>query len=162
MLAAAGYEVEEAVPPELARVNEIWADVLNADLQQALPLLTPVMSESALELLRLLLRRFDPASKTITEITRSGTGSRSRGPRSSRLPGRHRATWADLPFLHDADLDPDTGIDTTLNRLQFITPGNLLGYRRLRCRRASRTDCRRACRFTPSAGARTCASTSPA
>ena len=36
-------------------------------------------------------------------------------------------TWADLPFLHDADLDTESGVGTTLQRLQFITPGNLLG-----------------------------------
>ena len=36
-------------------------------------------------------------------------------------------TWADLPCRHDADLDPQSGVETTLSRLQFITPGNLLG-----------------------------------
>jgi amidase len=35
--------------------------------------------------------------------------------------------WADLPFMHDEDLHPQTGFETTLNRLQFITPANLLG-----------------------------------
>ena len=35
--------------------------------------------------------------------------------------------WSDFQFLHDADLDPQTGVDTTLSRLAFITPGNLLG-----------------------------------
>ena len=35
--------------------------------------------------------------------------------------------WTDLPFRHDEDLDPHTGLDTTLSRLRFITPGNLLG-----------------------------------
>ena len=128
VLAAAGYEVEEAVPPELARVNEIWAHVLNADLQQALPLLTPVMSESALEMLHLLLRRFDPASKTITEIyTERDRLAVAWSAFFQDYPVVIGPTWADLPFLHDADLDPETGIDTTLNRLQFITPGNLLG-----------------------------------
>jgi amidase len=128
VLAAAGYEVEEAVPPELARVNEIWAHVLNADLQQALPLLTPVMSGSAIEMLRLLLRRFDPARKTITEIyTERDRLAVAWSAFFQDYPVVIGPTWADLPFLHDADLDPETGIDTTLNRLQFITPGNLLG-----------------------------------
>ena len=92
VLAAAGWEVEEAVPPELARVNEIWAHVLNADLQQALPLLTPVMSERALVMLRGLLRKFDPSSKTITEIytERDRLVCRVVGVLPG-LPGRHRA-----------------------------------------------------------------------
>jgi amidase len=128
VLAAAGYEVEEAVPPELARVNEIWAHVLNADLQQALPLLTPVMSESAIEMLRLLLRKFDPASKTITEIyTERDRLAVAWSAFFQDYPVVIGPTWTDLPVLHDADLDPETGLETTLSRLQFITPGNLLG-----------------------------------
>jgi amidase len=128
VLAAAGYEVEEAVPPELARVNEIWAHVLNADLQQALPLLTPVMSERALVMLRALLRKFDPSSKTITEIyTERDRLAVAWSAFFQDYPVVIGPTWADLPFLHDADLDPETGIETTMKRLQFITPGNLLG-----------------------------------
>ena len=127
-LEAAGWEIEEATPPELARVNEIWGHVLNADLQQLLPLLAPVMSESVLGLLRGLLRRFDPATKTITEIY----AERDRlavawSAFFQDYPVTIGPTWADLPFLHDADLDPESGIETTLKRLQFITPGNLLG-----------------------------------
>ena len=128
VLAAAGWEVEEATPPDLARVNEMWAHVLNADLQQALPLLTPVMSESALVMLRALLRRFDPSSKTITEIyTERDRLAVAWSAFFQDYPIVIGPTWADLPFLHDADLDPETGIETTLSRLQFITPGNLLG-----------------------------------
>jgi amidase len=128
VLQAAGWEIEEATPPELARVNETWAHVLNADLQQALPLLAPVMSEGAIGLLRRLLQRFDPTTKTITEIF----SERDRlavawSAFFQDYPVIIGPTWADLPFLHDADLDPDTGIEMTLRRLQFITPGNLLG-----------------------------------
>jgi amidase len=127
-LEAAGWEIDEATPPELARVNEMWGHVLNADLQQLLPLLTPVMSESVLGLLRGLLRRFDPATKTITEIY----AERDRlavawSAFFQEYPVTIGPTWADLPFLHDADLDPESGIEMTLKRLQFITPGNLLG-----------------------------------
>jgi amidase len=127
-LEAAGWEIEEATPPELARVNEIWGHVLNADLQQLLPLLAPVMSVSVLGLLRGLLRRFDPATKTITEIY----AERDRlavawSAFFQEYPVVIGPTWADVPFLHDADLDPESGIEMTLRRLQFITPGNLLG-----------------------------------
>jgi amidase len=128
VLATAGYEVDEVTPPELARVNEMWARVLGADLQQALPLLTPVMSESSLGLLRALLRRFDPSTRNITEIfTERDRLAVAWSAFFQDYPVVIGPTWADLPFLHDADIDPDTGVETTLNRLQFITPGNLLG-----------------------------------
>jgi amidase len=127
-LEAAGWEIAEVTPPELARVNEIWAHVLNADIQHVLPLLTPVMSESAIGLLRSLLRKFDPATKTITEIyTERDRLAVAWSAFFQDYPVIIGPTWADLPFLHDADLDPESGAETTLKRLQFITPGNLLG-----------------------------------
>ena len=127
-LEAAGWEVEEVTPPELARVNEIWAHVLNADIQNLLPLLTPVMTESAIGLLRGLLRKFDPATKTITEIfTERDRLAVAWSAFFQDYPVIIGPTWADLPFLHDADLDTESGVGTTLQRLQFITPGNLLG-----------------------------------
>jgi amidase len=36
-------------------------------------------------------------------------------------------TWCDVQFEHDADIDPVSGVDVTLQRLPFIVPGNLLG-----------------------------------
>jgi len=35
--------------------------------------------------------------------------------------------WTDVQFEHDADLGRGTGLTLTLDRLRFITPGNLLG-----------------------------------
>ena len=128
VLEAAGWEVEDVIPPELSRVNEIWAYVLNADLLQAVPLLTPVMSEGALGLLHGLLRKFDPATRTITEIyTERDRLAVAWSAFFQDYPVVIGPTWADLPFLHDADFDPASGVETTLKRLQFITPGNLLG-----------------------------------
>lgn len=128
ILESLGWVVEEVAPPELARVNEIWAMVLGADLQHMLPELAPIMSEGAIGALRALMERYDPTSMT-------GTGIYVERDRLAlawstffeAYPVVIGPIWADLPFLHDADLDPDTGVDTTLNRLQFITPANLLG-----------------------------------
>ena len=36
-------------------------------------------------------------------------------------------TWCDAQFAHGADLDAASGADTTLRRLRFILPGNVLG-----------------------------------
>ena len=35
--------------------------------------------------------------------------------------------WTDVQFEHDADIAPDQGTTVTVDRLRFITPGNLLG-----------------------------------
>ena len=35
--------------------------------------------------------------------------------------------WTDIQFLHDADVDPKTGLDLTIDRLRFISPANVLG-----------------------------------
>jgi amidase len=127
-LKAEGWQVEEVVPPELARVNEIWARVLLSDVQNMLPLLTPIMSESAVGMLQQLLQQFDPAAMNGTLVyTERDRLAVAWSGFFQQYPLVIGPTWADLPFLHDADIDPDTGAETTLRRLQFITPGNLLG-----------------------------------
>jgi amidase len=36
-------------------------------------------------------------------------------------------TWTDIQFLHDEDVDPETGMELTINRIRFISPANVLG-----------------------------------
>lgn len=127
-LKAEGWQVEEVTPPELARVNEIWARVLVSDLQNMLPLLTPIMSESAVDMLTQFIQEFDSAAMNGTEMY----FERDRlavawSAFFQQYPLVIGPTWADVPFLHDADINPDTGMETFMRRLQFITPGNLLG-----------------------------------
>lgn len=127
-LKAEGWQVEEVTPPELAQVNNIWGRVLVSDIQNTLPLLTPIMSEGAVGALARFLEEFDPAAMNATELY----SERDRlavvwSAFFQKYPLVIGPTWADLPFLHDADIDPDTGIETMMRRLQFITPGNLLG-----------------------------------
>ena len=127
-LRAAGWQVEEVMPPELARVNEIWARVLGSDIRNTLPLLAPIMSEGTVGALTRFLDEFDPAAMSGTQVyaerDRLAVAWSAFFQEHSLVIG---PTWADLPFLHDADLDPETGIETLQRRLQFITPGNLLG-----------------------------------
>ena len=127
-LRAEGWQVEEVAPPELARVNEIWARVLVSDLQNMLPSMAPIMSEGALGALTQFVQEFDPAAMNSTELyverDRLAVAWSAFFQQHPLVIG---PTWADLPFLHDADIDPDTGIETLMRRLQFITPGNLLG-----------------------------------
>lgn len=127
VLAASGWLVEEVEVPELARVNEIWGHVLASDLSQMAPALSPVMSEGAIGLIDKLLAHFDPSQMPTTPMYME----RDRLAKAwSRFfvdyPVVIGPTWADLPFMHDADM-ADDGLEITLKRLTFITPGNLLG-----------------------------------
>ncbi|MEX0943435.1 MAG: amidase [Pseudomonadales bacterium] len=128
VLEQAGWIVEEAAPPELAQVNRIWAFLLSTDLQQMLPVLAPVMSKDAVGLLDGLLREYDPATMpSLAIFTERDRLATAWSMFFTHYPVVIGPTWADLPFLHDADIDPQTGVETTLKRLQFITPGNVLG-----------------------------------
>ena len=127
-LESAGWAVEEAAAPELARVNEIWAHVLNADVQHMLPQLEQVMTGPPLGMLRNMLRHYDPATKSIIEVfTERDRLAVAWSAFFEQYPIVIGPVWADLPFLHDEDVHPETGFETTLKRLQFITPANVLG-----------------------------------
>ncbi|MEE4146590.1 MAG: amidase [Halieaceae bacterium] len=128
LLEAEGWRVEEVTPPELARVNEIWAQVLGSDIRNLLPLLTPIMSDGAVDMLKQFLDEFDPAAMSATQLyCERDRLAVAWSAFFQRYPLVIGPTWADLPFLHDADIDPETGVETFQRRLQFITPGNLLG-----------------------------------
>lgn len=127
-LASQGWNVIEAEPPELERVNELWGHLLSADLVQTLPEISPVMSEAAVKLLEGLVSTFDAATMpSLVLHTERSRLSRIWSEFFQDYPVVIGPTWTDIPFLHDADIDPDTGVSTTLNRIRFITPGNLLG-----------------------------------
>lgn len=123
-----GWIVEEAVPPDLQGVNDIWGYVLATDVAHTMPMITPIMSPGAVGLLEALVARFDPA-KTSGPLMFTERDRLAREWSGFFLdwPVVIGPIWADLPFHHDEDIHPATGLDTTLNRLRFITPGNLLG-----------------------------------
>ena len=128
-LQSAGWQVEEVAAPELALVNELWGRVLSADIGSMLPLLEPIMSEAALGMLARFfaeVEAFSPMSGTEVYCERDRLAV-AWSALFQQYPVVIGPTWADLPFLHDADLDPETGVETFRRRLQFITPGNLLG-----------------------------------
>ncbi len=128
ILETAGWHVEECQPPELARVNEVWAQLLTRDIEETVSLISPMMSESAVGLLNELIGKFPSSAMPNTVVHKERDRlCRDWSAFNQRYPLIVGPVWVDVQFLHDADLDPDTGADTTLNRLAFITPGNLLG-----------------------------------
>ena len=128
ILEAAGWHVEECQPPELARVNEVWAQLLTRDVEETLSDISPIMTEGAVGLINRLIERFPSSAmpNTVVHMERDRL-CRDWSVFYQHYPLVVGPVWTDVQFLHDADLDPHTGVDTTLDRLAFITPGNLLG-----------------------------------
>ncbi len=128
ILQAAGWEVETAQPPELERVNEIWGYVMGGDFTMLLPLLETVLTPPLQAVLVQLCDRFSPSKM-------EGAVVHTERSRLTRLWSEFFAdypvvigpTWCRTPWPADADLDPQAGLDTTLDTIRFITPGNVLG-----------------------------------
>ncbi len=127
-LKGAGWEIVETQPPELEQVHEIWAYVLSMDFSLLLPELSALMSPPPIAMLNRLFERNDPASVKLTDI-------HAERHRLGRLwsafflehPVMIGPVWTDIQFEHDADIDPDSGMELTLDRLRFITAANVLG-----------------------------------
>lgn len=124
----AGWDVVVANPPELQLVSDLWAHTLSFDLEFTLPLLAGFLSPEANGLLERLISSY-PSSTMPPQL------ANLERRRLERLwaaffvehPVVVGPTWANEPFKHDADLDPDIGVETATDRLRFITPGNVLG-----------------------------------
>ena len=128
ILTAAGWQVDHAQPPELARVSEVWGFVLAADFSVLLPVLEHILTPPLHTVIGQLCEEFSPSKITSPEL-------HSERSRLSRLwteffdsyPVVIGPTWACTPWPADADLDPNTGLQTVEDTVRFITPGNALG-----------------------------------
>jgi amidase len=127
-LRTAGWEVEEALPPELSRVDDVFRKILATDLSALAPALAPALSEKLAAHLQRLVRagRLHEASNHRIHSERS------------RLTRAWSSFFAEFPVVlgpnfgaaiwpNDADLDPAHGIDLLQETVRFMTPGNVLG-----------------------------------
>ncbi len=124
----AGWQVVEIQPPELGKVTEIWTHILSGDLKPMLGELRQIMSPAPVAMLEHLFEKYNSDTAVLPEIH----AERNRLCRLWSVffadhPIMLGPTWTDIQFLHDADIDPISGADMTVDRLRFITPANLLG-----------------------------------
>jgi amidase len=128
LLETAGWQVEEVSPPELTRVDEIFSNLLAAELEALTPQLQPIISDSLHEHL-LRLQRFN--------TSRALPYARLHAERS-RLMREWSAFFSAYPVVigptlgHpiwpiDADLDPESGLPLLAQATRFVSPGNALG-----------------------------------
>lgn len=130
ILASRGWEVEEAEPPELDRVNEIWGKIVvgDTDIDAGMEEMRQVVRPVVFAYLQGVTEHFarNPMTHTLLHTERA----RLRALWSAWLTDYTVAvgpTWTCTPWRTDADLDPETGVETFTRTVRFIAPGNVLG-----------------------------------
>ena len=128
VLADRGWEVEEAEPPELDRVNDIWGKVITYDSDVTFDEMKAVVRPVVYDSLVRLDQRFD--ARSTSNAVMHGERQRLRALWSEWLTDYTVAigpTWTCTPWPIDSDLDGQRGTDVMLETVRFITPGNVLG-----------------------------------
>jgi amidase len=128
LLERAGWEVERASPPELARVNDVFAKLLATDLSVVAAKLAPALSDPLNEYLKRLCR----AAKVNEASNHRLHSERSRLMRAwssffSEYSVVVGPNWGRAPWPIDADLDPEAGIVLLQETARFVTPASALG-----------------------------------
>ena len=128
LLEAAGWQVEEAEPPELEQVTQTWLDLIATDFTAMLRGMRAYVSKPVCDYMTDVCAQADLENTSNSEIH----ATRSRLTRLwseffVRYPVCVGPTWTQLPWPVDADLAPATGIGLVRDTVRFITPGNVLG-----------------------------------
>lgn len=124
-LESAGHKVVEATPPEIETVGAVWTTMMQLGLRDLVPLLGAIMTPPAIGIIEALMA-LDGMDANTAFVERHRL-QREWSAFFVDHPIVIGPTWCDVQFEHDADIDPETGVATTLARLPFILPGNLLG-----------------------------------
>ncbi len=124
LLADEGWEVVDTLPPEFELVGDRWSRLLVADIAAMQPVLDELLSDDARAVLSGFVEAYPPdeVPPPVVHLDRHRL-IRAWSAFLTEHPVLVGPTWIQPPFPHGADLD----IEVTTARLQFITPGNLLG-----------------------------------
>lgn len=128
LLRAAGWEIEEALPPELTRVSDVFRELLATDLAVLAPQLRPFISDALFEHLMRICRSShrQQVSNYSVHVERSRL-MRAWSGFFSEYPVVVGPNWGCPVWSVDEDLNPDHGIELLERTVRFITPGNALG-----------------------------------
>ena len=124
-LEAQGWKVVEATPPEIETVAAVWTTMMQLGLSELVPLLGAIMTPPAMSIIEGLMA-LDGMDANTAFVERHRL-QREWSAFFADHPVVVGPTWCDVQFEHDADVHPETGVSTSLARLPFILPGNLLG-----------------------------------
>jgi amidase len=128
-LAAAGYEVEEVLPPGYEQVVELWHGFLFTELRTMRPVLDQVMGEDGQRFLHVVL---DAAPKLDLDayvglFTRRRELARAWAEFFAHHPVIVSPVWAQPAFEHGWDVGSDAQSLATMELLRPVMPANLLG-----------------------------------
>ena len=122
-LAATGWEVVDAVPPELERCTDIWTHLLANDITVLMETARSILSDELGAMLDGLSTTVLAPAVVQTEYMRL---AREWSLFFVDHPVLVMPTWTQPPFPHGADLSEQVGIDGLSELLRCILPGNLL------------------------------------
>jgi len=124
-LAAAGWDVVDATPPEMERCQEVWAHLLAADIGSLMEAARPILSEGLASNLDLLAERYstDVLAPVVVQMEYMRL-AREWGAFFAEHPVLVMPAWTRLPFPHGDDLAGELTDLTDLMRC--ITPCNVL------------------------------------
>jgi amidase len=128
LMASAGWIVEEATPPEVQRVGELWHKLVATDLSAVMPMSEPVVTPAL----------FNHVMRICRAAKLNETSNNRLHEERARLMRAWSGFFAEYavaigpnligePWPLDADLNPATGLDLIGQATRFILPGNALG-----------------------------------
>ncbi len=127
-LSTAGYAVEEAEPPEVARAAEVWLNMLGADLRLVWPLMSPLVGEDANRFMAIVLDAnpaIDAGEHMQTFMARQAL-ARSWAEFQLTHPVILAPVCTEPPFTVGTDLTPE-GAMGIANSMRMVVAVNLLG-----------------------------------
>jgi len=128
LLAAAGWTVEDAEPPELDRVGEVWLKLVATDLTATLPLAKPVVSSALATHMARLCAAADLSGTSNHRIhTERSRLTRAWSGFLAEYPVAIGPNLGTAPWAPDADLVPVQGLALIKDATRFILPANALG-----------------------------------
>ncbi|MCW2538166.1 MAG: indole acetimide hydrolase [Modestobacter sp.] len=128
-LQAAGYEVEEIVPPMYEEAIDVWGRFLMADVRALRPLLQQLMGPDGLRFLDFI----DPLypESTVATVVRTFVERRTIARLWSEFLAQYplvvSPVWSQPAFAHGFDITSAETAAATMRLLRPVMPANLLG-----------------------------------
>jgi amidase len=128
-LGSAGYDVREAMPPQLEEAARLWVELLNDDVRQIWPMMEPVASEGAKRFIAHALAAtpaLDAGERAMRWIARQALARAW-----SEYQAQRQLILAPVclrsPFAPDEDISNLESAAAVLESMRMVVPVNLLG-----------------------------------
>ena len=129
LLADAGHDVVDAIPPGYERTADLWRMLMIDDIRAQKDLLPLVLGSDAMSLLDMFDASSEPTRIPDTHLMHAERYGLMRqwSAFHQEYPVLLSPTWALRAFLPGADLDPDTAVEMMTDTIRPVVPSNLLG-----------------------------------